>query len=236
MNLEKKRTKSRNRYSNSLKRKIAKEYLATQDDWSSKQNMKFILDFVSRTDMSMFNYLIKNRSEFNQAFGAREVTAKVERLISVRIDQLLSLKNGEDETTFAEANKLFEKVYPEKAKGMTASFKMTYYRNGGDRQSFATAAVEYVELMPSLSASELSDIAWTFYRVIEDEDQLKKALRWAKKALKMEKDVAHYDTVASLYQKIGSKRKAKRYAKKGIKYAKSVDEPYDNLEELIDAL
>ncbi len=216
--------------------KVAKEYLATQDDWSSKQNMKFILDFVSRTDMSMFNYLIKNRSEFNQAFGAREVTAKVERLISVRIDQLLSLKNGEDETTFAEANKLFEKVYPEKAKGMTASFKMTYYRNGGDRQSFATAAVEYVELMPSLSASELSDIAWTFYRVIEDEDQLKKALRWAKKALKMEKDVAHYDTVASLYQKIGSKRKAKRYAKKGIKYAKSVDEPYDNLEELIDAL
>lgn len=215
---------------------IAKEYLATQEDWSSKQNMKFILDFVSRTDMEMFNYLIKNRSVFNQTFGAREVTAKVEKLISVRIDQLLSLKNGEDENTFAEARELFEKVFPDKAEGLTASFKMTYYRNGGDRQNFAKAAVEYVELMPTLSAAELSDIAWTFYRVIEDEAQLEKALRWAKKALKMEKDVAHYDTVASLYQKLGSKRKAKRYAKKGIKYAKHADEPYDNLQELIDAL
>lgn len=216
--------------------KVAKEYLATQEDWASKQNMKFILDFVSRTDMEMFNYLIKNRSEFNQAFGPREVTAKVEKLISVRIDQLLSLKNGEDQKTFLEANKLFKKVSPAKAEGLTASFKMTYYRNGGDRQNFAKAAVEYVELMPTLSAAELSDIAWTFYRVIEDEAQLEKALDWAKKALKMEKDVAHYDTVASLYQKLGNKRKAKRYAKKGIKYAKSTNETYDNLQELIDAL
>ena len=38
--------------------------------------------------------------------------------------------------------------------------------------------------MPEISALELSDIAWTFYRVIEDEGQLKTALGWAKKGIK----------------------------------------------------
>ncbi len=217
--------------------KIANEYLETQQDWSSEKNMKFVFDFVNRTDAKMFDYLLDNRAAFESKFGQREVNGKVEKLVSTRIDQLLSLKSGEEDATFNEASALFSKVYGEKSKALTSSFKMTYYRNGGDRANFALAAIEYVEHMKDdMTPMELADIAWTFYRVIEDEKQLETALGWARKALKAEKEVSHYDTVASLYYKLENKGKAKKYAKKGIKFAKSQGESHDGLTELMEMI
>lgn len=216
--------------------KIAEEYLATQEDWSTQKNMQFILDFVTRTDAKMFDYLLENRAQFEEKFDKGLVARKINRLVSTRIDQLLSMKDGTTDNIFAEAYQLFSKVNPGEEKQRTASFKMTFHRNGGDRLNFANAAVEYIDLMPEISADELSDIAWTFYRVVEDEKLLKKALKWSKKALKMEYDVQHFDTVASLYYKLGNKRKAKRYIKKGIKYGKRNDEDYTSLEELLEAI
>lgn len=216
--------------------KIANEYLETQNDWATEKNLKFIFEFVKRTDVKMFDFLLENRTIFNEQFGDRKVNQKIDRLVGTRIDQLLSLKNGEEVTIFEEAKALYTKIDVNTVTAKMASFKMTYYRNGGDRDNFALSAIEYVENMPEISALELSDIAWTFYRVIEDEGQLKTALGWARKALKEEKDVSHYDTVASLYFKLENKRKAKKYAKKGIKYAKSQEEKFENLTNLIDII
>lgn len=216
--------------------KVANEYLATQKDWTTEKNLKFIFEFVKRTDAKMFDFLLENKTAFNDQFGDFKVSQKIDRLVGTRIDQLLSLKNGEETQIFEEAKSLYTKLDANTAVAKTANFKMTYYRNGGDRQNFALSAIEYVDNMKNISALELSDIAWTFYRVIEDEEQLKTALGWARKALKEEKDVSHYDTVASLYSKLGQKRKAKRYAKKGIKYAKSQNEDFDGLTDLIDIL
>ncbi len=215
---------------------VANEYLETQTDWGTTKNMKFILDFVTRTDAKMFDYLMEHRAQFEETFDKVTVSRKINRLVSTRIDQLLSMKNNDDALIFDEALELFSKVNPGEGKARTASFKMTYYRQGGDRLNFANAAVEYVELMPEISADELSDIAWTFYEVIEDEALLKKALKWSKKALKMQKDVSYYDTVASLYLKLGNKRKAKKYAKRGIRFADANDEAHPTLDELLEAI
>ena len=216
--------------------KVANEYLETQKDWTSEKNLKFIFEFVKRTDAKMFDFLLENRTAFDKQFGEFKVNQKVDRLVGTRIDQLLSLKNGEDVKIFNEAKALYSKIDANTATAKTANFKMTYYRNGGDRKNFALSAIEYVDNMPEISALELSDIAWTFYRVIEDEGQLKTALGWARKALKEEKDVSHYDTVASLYFKLENKGKAKKYAKKGIKYAKSQEEDFANLTELMNLI
>ena len=216
--------------------KVANEYLETQKDWATEKNLKFIFEFVKRTDAKMFDFLLENKTAFNAQFGTRKVNQKVNRLVGTRIDQLLSLKNGEDAKIFEEAKALYTKIDAKTAFAQTSNFKMNYYRNGGDRKNFALSAIEYVDNMPEISALELSDIAWTFYRVIEDEDQLETALQWARKALKEEKDVSHYDTVASLYYKLGNKGKAKKYAKKGIKYAKSEKEDFDGLSNLIDII
>ena len=75
----------------------------------------------------------------------------------------------------------------------------------------------------------VTSVAWTDNEPVD----LSKVIS---KYLKEEKDVSHYDTVASLYSKLGQKRKAKRYAKKGIKYAKSQNEDFDGLTDLIDIL
>jgi thiol-disulfide isomerase/thioredoxin len=214
--------------------KVANEYLATQTDWATEKNMQFVFDFVTRTDAQMFDFLVQNRTAFELKFGDLEVDKKIDRLVGTRIDQLLSLKDGEETKMFEEVKTLYTKLDANTAVAQTANFKMTYHRNGGNRKDFALAAIEYIENMPEISAIELSDIAFTFYRVIEDEGQLELALGWAKRALKEEKDVSHYETVASLYYKLGNKGKAKKYAKQGIEYAKSQNEDAKNLSELIE--
>lgn len=212
--------------------KVAAAYLDTQKDWSTKENMKFLMDFTDRTESKAFDYIIENRIAFNEAFTPRAVTAKVESIIAGELDRLLSTKG--DESIFEQANELFSKTHPGKEFAMTSSFKMTYYRNQGDRANFATAAIDYVDAMGNdITADELSDIAWTFYRVINDESQLKTALKWAKRSAKMEVSVASYDALASLYFKLGKKGKAKKYAVRAIEMAKLSNEDYSALEELL---
>ena len=83
------------------------------------------------------------------------------------------------------------------------------------------------------SAEELSDIASTFNEQIGDRKMLKKALGWAKKAVKMDNSYLNNMTLANLYQSLDKKSDAQKAAQKAIDIAKKNDEPYSEAEELL---
>ena len=47
---------------------IAEEYLNTQNNWSSEENMQFLYSFVGDTDSKMYEYLISNKDKFIALF------------------------------------------------------------------------------------------------------------------------------------------------------------------------
>ena len=76
-------------------------------------------------------------------------------------------------------------------------------------------------------------MAWLYYEAVDGKKELKCALGWAKQSVKMDKNYANTDTVASLYYKLGKKGKALKYANEAIELAKASDEDYAATELLV---
>jgi tetratricopeptide (TPR) repeat protein len=82
----------------------------------------------------------------------------------------------------------------------------------------------------------LNDIAWTFYTVVDDKKQLKQAVKWAQKSIKIDHNYYNHDTLAALYFKLGKKKKAIKSAKEAIKIAMEQEEDYSETQRLLDEI
>ena len=209
---------------------VAEAYLAGQSDWSSPNHLDFIYSLCSNTESKLFDYLLDNRKLFEDRFGQQTVEDKIRELVE------LAANSETGEAGFAKIDALFARVYPERAKSLSANYRMSYYRQQGDRLNFGKAAMDYMKNNKTAEPEELNDLAWTFYRVIEDKKMLKAATKWTKRAIKQDPQVYYYDTLASLYEKMGLGKKAIKTAKKGMALAQEQDADDSVLRELVERL
>ncbi len=205
-------------------------YMKTQNDWNSDENLEFIFKYVSDTDSDLFNHFVENKDVYIKKFGQIEVSSKLQTLI------FNSINDSAESSSLEQIDALYEKVYPEKAKQLSAAFRLSYYRQAGDRDNFAKSAIEYYKDFPTNDPGELNDIAWTFYTVVDDKKQLKQAVKWTKKSIKMDNNFYNNDTLAALYSKLGKKKKAIKAAKKAIDIAKESGEDYSETQKLLDEI
>ena len=209
---------------------IAEAYMNTQTNWNTEVNRAFVFRYINNTESKLFDHLVDNRKDYIGQFGQRAVADKMQKLIISSID------NSKEQSSLEQIDALFKKAYPEKAKQMSASFRLTYYRQAGDRENFAKAAIRYYKKFPSKDPGELNDIAWTFYTVIDNRKQLRKAVKWAKKSIRYDSNFYNHDTLAALYYKLGKKKKAIKAAKKAIAIAQEKGEDYSATQELLDEI
>lgn len=209
---------------------VAEAYMDTQKEWNTNDNRAFIFQYIEGTDNRFFDHLVDHREDYIAQFGQNEVTAKIQKLIYE------SLNDSKESSSLEQIDALFKKAYPEKAKQLSANFRMSYYRQAGDRENFAKAAVRYYKKYSSDDPGELNDIAWTFYTVINNKKQLKRAVKWAKKSIKMDPGLYNHDTLAALYMKLGKKKKAIKAAKKAIDLGRAKGEDYSETQKMLDEL
>ncbi|MEM6724640.1 MAG: thioredoxin family protein [Bacteroidota bacterium] len=200
-------------------RKVAEEYLQTQKDWSTMDNMDFILGYANNLNGKGYEYLINNRPAFNTLFGEEQVTSRIVYKIQSEI------YNGEEAISLDQISSYYEEAVPEIAEGLVYEFKLDYYLRAGDVDKFAMTAVMYLDKFPANNPDLLNEIAWNFYLAVEDENLLKKALAWAQESVEMESQFFNNDTLGALYYKLGKKKKAKKHLQTAIDMA--IAEGYD---------
>lgn len=59
----------------------AERYLETQTDWNTRENMRFILNFVSVPDSPMYNHVIANKAAYYEAFTKAKVDEALQILV-----------------------------------------------------------------------------------------------------------------------------------------------------------
>jgi thioredoxin-related protein len=209
--------------------KVAEDYLATQSDWNTPENLDFIYHFTEGVDSKFFDYLLKNKKAFENKFGASEIEVKIQGLVS---DNLFDEKNL---PSLGFADTLIQKVYPTTADQTAKKYRMSYFRMKGDREKYADAAITYFKKY-NKSAEELGEAANTFFEQIEDKKLLKKALDWSKKAVKIDNSYFNNLTLANIHQSLDKKSKAIKAAQKAIDIAKKNGETYGEAEELLKSL
>ncbi len=65
----------------------ADKYLATQDDWSTEVNMKFVHDFLNDARSDKFEYLIANRSAFEKLIGKEQIAQSIQILVNKELER-----------------------------------------------------------------------------------------------------------------------------------------------------
>lgn len=212
--------------------KIAEAYLATQEDWTTKDNLRFIYKNVDDTESKLFDYLVENKSAFSKVFGESKVTGKIENMIYQKIYD----KDGN--ASLEELDRLFNKVYEkEQAEKATTRFKLNYYLEKRSSEKYAKTAIDFYKKNPPRDPSELSDIAYNFYELdVSKKKYLKQALRWTKKAVKKDGSYFNYETLAAVYFKMGKKRRARKAIKKAIEIAKKSNEDFSQTQQLMDKI
>ena len=210
---------------------IAEEYLNTQDDWTTNDNMQFIYSFVEGTDSKMFDYVLENKASFITKFGEKEINNKIENIVMTR------LNNQDDKPELEEVDALFKKVMGDRAAINSSAYRMTYHRQKGDREGYAKAAIEhYDKFKDELTFDDLNETAWTFYEVISDKKLLKCATKMSKQSIKMANNYYNNDTLAALYYKMGKKGKALKQAKKAVSIAAANNEDHTATDQLIEEI
>jgi thioredoxin-related protein len=212
------------------KGQIAEEYLATQTDWLTDENLEFLYKNTEGVDGKLFPFLVKNKKAFEKITNAAEVDAKIQGMVADKIF------NEKDLPTLTYADSLIQLVYDKQADKMSKKYRIDYARMKGDRAGFADASVQYLKKY-NKDANELNEIAMTFFEQIDDKKMLKKAISWSKKAIKLDKSSgANYLTLANLYQKINKKSNAIKAAETAIYVGKTNGEETSEAEKLLQLL
>ncbi len=212
------------------KSQVAEEYLATQTDWMTEENLDFIYKFTEGVGGKLFPFLVKNKKAFEKISNAAEVDAKIQGML---VDKIF---NEKDLPTLTYADSLILMVYEKQADKMSKKYRIDYARMKGDRKGFADAAVQYLKKYDK-DAAELNEIATTFFEQIEDKKMLKKAITWSKKAVKLDKNSGvNYLTLANLYNKINKKSNALKAVETAIYVGKINGEETTEAEKLLQLL
>lgn len=192
---------------------IAEEYLNTQQDWNTRRNLELIYKTSDARGTKMFNYFLRNKELFENAFGSTVVNEKIQYLVQKELDD--SQRTG-DQT---QLKTMLELLYPGRSEEMLERMNMSILAQNEDYEAYAKACINFYKKYKAENWEELNEVAWLFYETIDDRSQLKRAINWAKQSITMDANYFNLDTLALLYHKLGKKTKAIRWAKKAIELA-----------------
>jgi len=207
---------------------VVKDYLDTQEDWSTPENMEMVLRAIDKPEGKLYQFLLDNRSAYEAAYGEDMISGTINRLIMGSLDPSMG-----EEAYLTKAEEKLEAAFPDKAGEMMAELKMNYYSYAQKSDKYAEAAVEYFDNYGSNNYNQLNNVAWSYYENVEDEAMLQKALGWAKKSVELTDAYFNNDTLAALYYKLGQYEEAEKTAKHAIELAKLRKQDYSGTAQLL---
>lgn len=202
---------------------LSEEKLIDEASWAVFSGYQW--DIYSRE----FQYVLNNQPKFEATFGVKEVSAKIYDTYLAQYQEIYeseelhlfgmrALLHSIGQTTFIGSDTL------------TTMMNLHYSEITEDWVEYGNNAIELVGMTNLNNSEELNELAWKFYLFIEDENQLKIALNWAKTAVDKMTDPSPIDTYASLLFKLGNKKKAIELEEKALELARELYEDFSHYE------
>ena len=220
----------------SSKEEMAKYFPAQSDaellqerNWNIMRENFMNLNVESRE----FQYLIKNRSEFEKKYPAGEVEMVINESYSSALFNYI--KEGDNEG-FKKTKDEIKKLNFTNGEELILSADMEMYKSQKDWNGYGKTAIEYIDKFGKEDAGLLNNTAWSFYENISDKTLLAKAEEWAKHAAELHPDYASMDTYTAVLFKLGKKSEAQGAAEKAIELAKANGDDYASTAEMLEKI
>lgn len=196
---------------------IANDYLNTQNNYQTNENVDFIFHFVNNTKSVGFKVLTENEAIFNQLKSNTSATDKIVEI--VKEDELYPY--FKKKSTIAPDWKIIYltilKKYPKHADEVIAGGKVSYFKSKKDWLNFQPAVQLYMKNYGNKATPALlNEYAWTVFENCDETTVLQDALNWSKKSIKAKEDPSYIDTYANLLYKTGQKDEAVVWEEKAM--------------------
>lgn len=205
---------------------ISKEYLATQKDLFTKENLFFISRFMNTSQDKEFTLFMDNREKVIAAIGKENFDNKITGIIMQEEVYPIVYEWGPDvsKITMEELSASLKERYPLFANQILVTAKPLYYQKEKDWPKFKTSVEEYIKFNEGKVKPEmLNNFAWTVFMECNDMACVQQALAWSKKSFAENNEPMFIDTYANILYKLGKKDEAITWEQKALQLAADAD-------------
>jgi len=215
---------------------ISKEYLETQSNWNTEENMRFLFDYSeANINSDLFRYTLENRAAFVKLLGKDKVESKID--FAAEKDRSASGISRSD----ADALKIHYSIYyPEEIaydKAMKVYFRQLMYSPDRLEQEAFKAEIQlYMASTPDQDWNFYNAAAWQLYELTDENHLLQKAADWTRISMSKEQNAHNTDTMAHILYKLKNKDEAKKYAEQSLSIAKRDGVDYSATLQLLEKM
>lgn len=211
-------------------RAILDDYLLTQKNLYTKENLDFVKNFINSSKDKGFTMMMQDPHKVDSILGKgisektvnniifrEEVMPKLfpEHVLTKTMPNWVTLKND------------IAIKYTTKAAMLTDYAKVVYYQEKAECNNSILAVIHYIKLYGSeIPPNQLNDFAAAVFQNCNAITSIKSALKWSKQAvIKEDNNFQFIDTYANLLMKAGKKQEAIDWETKAVALAKKKNYP-----------
>lgn len=188
----------------------AKKFLATQKDWSTELNMRFILDFVSDINSKEWEYLITHRPDFDKTIGKDPVDRTIQILVYNHLHQ------GYPRPTLEEAINYYSLIDAVKCTQWGHQYMLNRTLEDCNFKDYIEIAQYYVT---SINKQD-HYVMYNLSRFLFDAQNLNDAQKWIESAIKIKNlDIDYLALAAEVFNANGEYNKASEFIEQALKLA-----------------
>ncbi|MEJ7912836.1 MAG: thioredoxin fold domain-containing protein [Chitinophagaceae bacterium] len=204
-------------YDTDVFEKASREYLATQTNLFTSENLDFIDRFTRTSKDPGFKTILDNQAKFDAVKGKGTSNKRlVGIIVQEELFSKLFSKTALPPNWVTLGTALTEK-YPGQAEEVLALGKVIFFQAKKDWNNFQTAILPYMKKYGStVSPDALNNYAWNVFENCKDITCVQEALEWSKRSFKDKENPMFIDTYANLLYKMGRKEEAIKWQEKAI--------------------
>ncbi len=204
--------------------KIANEYLATQTDLYTKDNLEFIKKFTQSSADKGFDIMARNGDKVDAVLGKGTASSVIQPII-MREEVFKNFpKDPKANVDWTKISRDISKKYPAQAPEVIAKSKVIWYQHTGDWNNYQVTIVDYMKKYGAdASPGDLNNYAWTVFQNCPDMTCVAEALEWSKRSFSKEDNPMFIDTYANILYKLGKKDEAINWEQKALDLAPEGD-------------
>jgi thioredoxin-related protein len=195
-------------YDMQFAKKVSDEYLATQKNLYTKENLEMLKQFTSSSKDRGFDLFLNNAEKADAILGKGQ-SGKVVQQIILREEVYPFLRKNSANPDWAAIEKSLKDKYPAQANQVFLYSKLMVAQQNGNWNDFGPAAVAYMKsYSDDVSPEQMNSFAWAIFENCDDMACVESALNWSKQSFAKNNNHMFMDTYANLLYKSGKKKEA----------------------------
>ena len=196
---------------------IGNEYLATQKDLMTKENIDFIDHMTISTKGYGFAFIMNNQKKYDEVKGSGSANSKIADIIAEEEVFPVIMKKDSVTPDWTALTASINEKYPAYSKEAVLKSKAMYYMMKSDWLKFQDAVVAFMNKYGAHVAPDyLNEFAWAVFVNCKDMTCVKDALDWSKRFFKDNNNPHYIDTYANILYKLGNTNEAIKWEEKAV--------------------